>query len=222
MNHNDFLPRKDADFLQWTVNFLNVLVKIFQRIAFPESVYQSLLTLKNTFAAKLGIADAPETRTKPAIRDKDDARKALETSLRQAVGEYLSHNHLLTDADRESLGLPVYKNGHTPSPVAGEAPDVDVDTSTIAHLGIHFFKKGGSHKKGKPDGQHGAEIGWLISDTPPARWDELIHSAIDTNSPFTLSFENDQRGKTVYFALRWENTRGEKGPWTEILNAIIP
>jgi hypothetical protein len=31
-----------------------------------------------------------------------------------------------------------------------------------------------------------------------------------------------QRGKTVYFALRWENTRGEKGPWSEIMSAIIP
>jgi hypothetical protein len=37
-----------------------------------------------------------------------------------------------------------------------------------------------------------------ISDTPPARWDELIHSAIDAKSPFTLNFEHDQRGKTVY------------------------
>jgi hypothetical protein len=35
-------------------------------------------------------------------------------------------------------------------------------------------------------------------------------------------FENDQRGKTVYFALRWENTRGEKGPWSAIQIAIIP
>jgi hypothetical protein len=97
-----------------------------------------------------------------------------------------------------------------------------VDTSILAHLIIHFFKKGGSHRKGKPAGQHGAEVGWLLSDTPPLRWDELTHSAIDTNSPFTLSFENDQRGKTVYFAIRLENTRGEKGPWSEIMNAIIP
>jgi hypothetical protein len=66
------------------------------------------------------------------------------------------------------------------------------------------------------------EIGWTQSDTPITRWDELTHSNVDTNSPFTLSFENDQRGKTVYFALRWENTRGEKGPWSGIASAIIP
>jgi hypothetical protein len=222
MSSKDLFPRKDADFLQWTVNFLAALVKILQRIGFPEAVYQQLLTLKNTFSVKFNIAEAPETRTKPAVREKNDAHHALETSLRQAIGEYLTRNHLLTDADRDSLGLPVRKSGRTPSPIAAESPDVDVDTSVIAHLIIHFFEKGGRHRKGKPAGQHGAEIGWSISETPLTRWDELTHSAIDTNSPFTLSFENDQRGSTLYFALRWENTRGEKGPWSEIMNAIIP
>jgi hypothetical protein len=222
MNNSDFIPRKDADFLQWTVNFLAVLIKIFSRIGFPEAVCQQLIVLKDAFAEKFRIAEAPETRTKPAVRDKDTARKTLEKDLRKTIREYLSNNHLLTDTDRESLGLPVYKTTRTPSPVAAEAPDVEVDTSVIARLAVHFFKKGGSHKKGKPAGQHCAEIRWIIGETPPARWEDLIHSAVDTASPFTLAFENDRRGETVYLALRWENTRGEKGPWSEIMNAIIP
>jgi hypothetical protein len=28
--------------------------------------------------------------------------------------------------------------------------------------------------------------------------------------------------KTLYYALRWENTRGEKGLWSEIGMAIAP
>jgi hypothetical protein len=32
----------------------------------------------------------------------------------------------------------------------------------------------------------------------------------------------EDRGKKLYFALRWENTRGEKGPWSEIHSTIIP
>jgi hypothetical protein len=134
----------------------------------------------------------------------------------------LKDNPAVTDDDLNHMGLPTRSSGRHPAPVATEAPDADVETSTIAHLTIHFFEKGSNHKKGKPAGQHGAEIRWAMLDTPPARWDELVHSEIDTNSPFTLQFENDQRGKTVYYALRWENTRGEKGPWSEIQSAIIP
>jgi hypothetical protein len=222
MGNLDLFPRKDADFLQWVVNFLAALVKILARTKFPDATYQQMLTLKNTFSAKLLIADAPETRTKPAVRDKNDARKVLETSLRQNIGEYLTRNHLVTDVDRENLGLPVYKTTRTPAPVADKAPDFEPDTSVIGRLTMHFFEKGGKHRKGKPAGQHCAEIIWLISDTTPTRWDQLTHSAVDTNSPFTLVFENDQRGKTVYFALRWENTRGKKGPRSKIAGAVIP
>jgi hypothetical protein len=50
----------------------------------------------------------------------------------------------------------------------------------------------------------------------------LIHSEFDTASPFTLNFQGHERGKTVYFCLRWENTVGEKGPWGEIYSAIVP
>jgi hypothetical protein len=89
-------------------------------------------------------------------------------------------------------------------------------------VGIYFFELGSDRKKGKPPGQHGVEIRWAILETPPERWDELVHSEIDTNSPFTLAFERDQRGQKLYFALRWENTRGEKGPWTDIMNVAIP
>jgi hypothetical protein len=44
----------------------------------------------------------------------------------------------------------------------------------------------------------------------------------DTKTPVKLSFSGDQRGKTIYFALRWENNVGEKCPCSEIFNAIIP
>jgi hypothetical protein len=43
-----------------------------------------------------------------------------------------------------------------------------------------------------------------------------------THTPFTLEFDENERGKTIYFCLCGENTRGEKGPWSEIQNAIIP
>ncbi|MDR1273488.1 MAG: hypothetical protein LBK12_02965, partial [Odoribacteraceae bacterium] len=66
------------------------------------------------------------------------------------------------------------------------------------------------------------EIRWAISETPVVNVDDLTHSAFDTRTPFNLEFRGEERGKAVYFCLRWENTRGEKGPWSEIQSAIIP
>ncbi|MDR2628248.1 MAG: hypothetical protein LBC40_09470 [Dysgonamonadaceae bacterium] len=217
-----YLPNNDREFLSWVINFLKQLSQSLARFTFPADEYQKLSAQRTDFSQKLEIAEEPSTRTKPSVLAKNISRKLLEKTIQQDVKEFLMFNRNVTDEDREDLGLPIYKTTRTPSAVAKDAPDVDVDSSIIGRLIFHFFEKGNSHKRGKPDGQHCAEIAWVLSDTPPVRWEELIHSAVDTNSPFTLQFENDQRGKTVYFALRWENTRGEKGPWSQIYSAIIP
>ncbi|MDR0717551.1 MAG: hypothetical protein LBF50_09055 [Azoarcus sp.] len=44
----------------------------------------------------------------------------------------------------------------------------------------------------------------------------------DTNRPATLAFDESQRGKMLYFCLRWEGNTGLKGPYGEIYNTIVP
>ena len=175
------------------------------------------------FSTAFGNWRDPSQRTPVMTTLLEEAEKPFRVTYRQLYTGFLKSSPLVTDDDLQRMGLPKrHAGGNTPSPVAGKAPDFDVDTSVIGHVGIDFYEKEAGHRKAKPAGQHCVEIAWIVSDTPPTRWDELIHSAVDTRSPYTFQFENDQRGKTLYFALRWENTRGEKGPWSEIQSAIIP
>ncbi|MDR1283137.1 MAG: hypothetical protein LBK99_20295 [Opitutaceae bacterium] len=70
---------------------------------------------------------------------------------------------------------------------------------------------------------YGAELLYGIADgAGPLTFSQLTHSVFSTHSPFRIEFAEELRGKTVYFCLRWENTRGQKGPWSEIVSAIIP
>jgi hypothetical protein len=222
MSNSDFIPGKDAEFAQWARSFITALLPMCERIGFPVDLYQQLVTENNTFADKYNLAEAPSTRTKVIVLEKNEARKVLTQTLRQAVGEYISRNHLVTDIDRESLGLPIRKTTRTPAPVATTFPDIDVDSRMIRQLTFHFYEQGKKKSRAKPQGQHGAEIRWAIRDTAPTVISELINSSFDTHTPFTLIFDENLRGKTVYFCLCWENTRGEKGPWSKIQSAIIP
>jgi hypothetical protein len=174
------------------------------------------------FDAAYKIWKNPETHTPVTVKVLETAEGVFTVLFRTLEG-MLKSSPLVTAADLEAMGLPKRRSGGgTAAPVATEPPDSDVDTSVIRRLGIRFFEKGHGHKRAKPAGQYGAEIRWIISSTPPASLDELLHSDISTHTPFTLEFENNQRGKTVYFALRWENTSGKKGPWSEIRSAMIP
>jgi hypothetical protein len=44
----------------------------------------------------------------------------------------------------------------------------------------------------------------------------------ETRSPIELVFDENQRGKKLYFVVRWENGPKHKGKWSEIFMVIIP
>jgi hypothetical protein len=222
MNKQTSIPNKDADF-NIAQNII-VTTANTNRMAWGldgQWLDNDVLPKKADWESAWAAYENPATRNPTITYTKIEKREVYEKSLRLLVKNLQSNIHVTPD-DLRGMGIVVPSSSRKPAPVANKAPDSDVDTSTIGRVGIHFYEKDGDHKRGKPAGQHCVEIAWVLSDTAPTRWDELIHSAVDTHSPYTFVFEHDQRGKTLYFALRWENTRGEKGPWSEIMNAIIP
>ena len=221
MRTSHYIPRKDADFNTWTAVFLLELQPHLPDWGFPEEEYEYLTALYDEFAKWHKMAQEPSTRTGPVIVGKDTARGKLEKALQQDVKEFLTYNRKVSDSDREKLGLPVHKSLRTPAPVATNYPGVKVDSSIIRRLMIYFVE-GGHRTKARPHGQRGAIMQWIISDTPPANLTDLLHTSFITRPPFTLDFEEYNRGKTFYFSLCWENTRGKKGPFSPIISAIIP
>jgi hypothetical protein len=57
----------------------------------------------------------------------------------------------------------------------------------------------------------------LSADKPPAN--NLTHAVFVTGLCSAL---RKAAGKHLYFALRWENTRGEKGPWSRAVKGSLP
>ena len=151
-----------------------------------------------------------------------DTDKAFKETYRQLYIGFLKNSPFVTNEDLVNMGLPKRPTGRSTSV---PAPTSYVETTVTpigpAVIDIHFQDKGSEHKA-KPAGMRGAEIMWAILDTPPENWEELTRSSFNTHTPLRMSFENDRRGKTLYFAARWENTHGDKGPWSEIQSAIIP
>jgi hypothetical protein len=162
----------------------------------------------------------PAQRTPLITFAKNEAREAYEPLLRVLVRN-LEANTRVTDDDRRAMGIVVPTKTNKPIPPPDTYPGFRIDSGTIRRLIVHFFVTG-KKTKAKPRGVRGAEIRWRILDEPPMHVDDLLHSDFDTNSPFTLDFDENDRGKTVYFCLRWESNSGGKGPWSEIVSAIIP
>ncbi|MDR0667391.1 MAG: hypothetical protein LBF90_02080 [Prevotellaceae bacterium] len=208
-------------FFEWTGTFLTNLELLLDDLHFPVDVYECLKALYGVFSVKYQLAITPTTRTKVAVQDKNDARRTLEQAMQQCVREYLSYNHSLSNDVRKRLGLPVPKASRTPAPVAATSPFCSVDSGLLGHLRIAF--RDPAHKgKARPHGQRGVVVQWAVGDEPPDSLTAFPHTTFVARSPATLEFPYGDRGKTVYFCLCWENTRGERGPWSLVASAIIP
>jgi hypothetical protein len=100
-------------------------------------------------------------------------------------------------------------------------PEYSIDASIQGRLIVHFWDQSGESNR-KPKGVCGAEIRWEARETAPETAEDLSNSNFATRTPYTFAFTDREQGQRVYFCLRWENNRGEKGPWGAIVSAVVP
>jgi len=157
-----------------------------------------------------------------ATDDKDLKRKTSETLMRTQAAK-IQANPAITAVQKEALGVTVRKTTRTPVPVPSTTPALrSVDTSTRARLGLHFADAATPDSTAKPPGVGACEIREQIGGTAPLNPDAMACLASDTRSPYLATFPAIDVGKTVWFALRWVNTRGEHGPWSQLYPATVP
>ena len=220
MANSKTIPTKDADFNVWQEIISTAVEENVTAwgidAAWHTGSFKPACTEWNLAWEKY---ENPATRTTLITAAKKEKRTAYEKMLMILIAN-LRSNTRLTDDERRALGIHIRDTKPTPTPAPTSFPVVAIDTSMMRRLTISF-RDSATKSAAKPKGVHGAEIKWLIVSEKPLV-EDLINSAFDTRTPYTLEFADDQRGKTVWVCLRWENTRGEKGPWGDMESAIVP
>jgi len=219
MSNNRTIPTKDADFNVWQdIIAKEAIAKTNAWLLDPTWISGTLTPARTKWNTAWTAYENPATRTPLIIAAKQDARKDYEKVLTTLVGNFKS-NTRVTDDDRRAMGINIPDTTPTPAPVPTTYPILAIDPSTSRRLTINFRDSQAS-SIAKPKGIHGAEIKWLIADEKPTV-EQLTNSTYDTRTPYTLVFTDQERGKTVWICARWQNTRGEKGPWGDMESAIV-
>jgi hypothetical protein len=166
--------------------------------------------------------DNPLTQTPFANDNLKDAEKKI-IPLYRELANMLKKSPLVNNGDLEAMNL--HKKGphtHHHAPIADTPPAFYIIAVEGNRLRVFYYPEGARHRKGKPKGQHGVEIKWGFSSVVVINPENLPYSVFDTASPHTLQFSPNDYGKTVYIAMRWENTRGKKGPWSTVMTVNVP
>jgi hypothetical protein len=216
----DYIPTTLAEFGLFFDDLAAAIAANKTRWGIPDDEATDLQTAHLTFKTLFATAKDPATRTSVAIAQRNDAKTALTAKARQMIEFRIRRNPAVTTADLIAIHLKPY-NPPSPLPTPMTIPEIEVETPHPRVLHIKF-RENNARRSGKPAGVHGLECLWVIAETPPIHIKDLLHSAFTTRNPLELSFDEDERGKRVYFTVRWESGTGKKGLWSEIFSAMIP
>ena len=220
MSKTDYIPETFTGLAIFLPNLLNKASAYQSRLGINAADLAAYQTAVNAYLAANTIANDPAA-SKLDLQERQRLAEEARAATREFVNFNLRYNHAMTDNDRTDMGLTIPDTIPTPVPVPTTHPVFTPDLSDIIRVVLHI-KDSAKQTHGKPDGVHGCEIRWAVLDTPPTGIEDLVHSAFTTKSTYTFDFDLPQRGKTLYFCGHWENTRGEKGPWSQPQNTIIP
>lgn len=216
----DYLPVSDADFTVWTQNFITYANANLAALGLAASDLTPLQNAQTDWQTAYAANVSAQAQAQSARQTKDSARSEQESLLRPLVAR-LQSSPTVTDAQRQALQLTVRSTARTPAATPTSRPLATVDTSQRLQHTISFMDELTPNSRAKPDGVTGCEIWVKIGGPAPADPDELKYLATDTRTPYMAEFDGADAGKTAYYMLRWVNSRGERGPWSQTVSATI-
>ncbi|MDR2139872.1 MAG: hypothetical protein LBP50_10030 [Tannerella sp.] len=216
---SDYIPKKDSELVPWSANFTAQVTANASAWGIPSGEISGLQKAGESFAALQAKADSP-AKTSVIVAEKNAARRTLVNIIRTLAGFRLK-NPVITDAQRVALGLHVRTSTYTATTVPHTRPELEIEVVDFRRLKL-LFRDMGSRSRAKPGGVNGAVVAYAVLDAPPASPEALTRNVLATRTPYMLEFTEDERGKTVYVALCWQNVKGQRGPWSEIGSAVVP
>ena len=218
-----FIPRNMADFHQWFENF-NEYVKQKTSGQPPEWEHISVREqnkLRSAFdewkTVYLPLVNSRDIHAKDKIKE---GREKAEKVIRPFNRRHIQCDDV-TDFERTEMRVPNHDKTRTIHNEVREGMDLSLAIRGIRQIHGHIRVLGAS-SKAKPYGYDGAVLQWAILDNPPANVAELTNNMMVSRTPFTIHFDEADRGKKVYIAAAWQNRRKVRGPWSEIKSTFIP
>lgn len=220
---SNYIPRPDGDFSAWAQHYYDAVSKFYEEQGFDQELLTPLKKALDTWNGLYPAHVKAQAAAEGARQAKDAARAALEKEVRP-VTNFVQGYPKTTDADRAEIGITVRDTSKTPSPTPTTRPLVTVDPAARLTHELRLVDEGSPTRRGKPEGVAGAEV-WvkLIDAGQPAPTDPnaLSFLTMTTRPTLRTDFRAADGGKTAVYMLRWVNTRGEKGPWSEVTTATV-
>lgn len=217
MGGNHRFPSNDAEFGSYIVQCDNYISNQQPRL---NTQHDDLLQLNQLHVQWMNIFPLYanlDSRTTAITQQKNALRNQLEILLRKIFDDIPKSQ--LTIDDRNILNLPERDHTPTHAPIPDRAPVLAVDE--IGHLfhTIRFADPANPHTQAKPEGVASVELWYAVGVAPVVPAFALYGST--GRFLYRINFAETDVSKTASYKARYVNTRGEKGPWSAVISAVV-
>jgi hypothetical protein len=216
----DYIPRPDAQFNDWQVNFTDYLSANAAALGVGETEIKELLAQRAEWEDTYRQCLSAQAAATSAREAKDTSRNDWQGTIR-SLAQRLQASKTTTDAQRAALGITVPDRISTPAGAPTSRPSARIENRGGLRHTVNFVDENTPTRTAKPAGVMGAEIWVYLGDAPPADSQQMHFLGLDTSTPYEAKFEAADAGKTAYYRLRWVNRQGEAGDWGAIANAVV-
>ena len=218
-----YMPRPDGNFSAWANHYYEAVKKFYEEQSFDPDLLTPLQKALATWNAQYPAHVRAQAAAEAARQAKDAARAALEKEVRP-VTNFVQGYPKTTNADRAEMGITVRDTSPTPAPAPSSRPLALVESGQRLTHQLRLVDESTPTRRARPAGVLGAEV-WvkLVEADQPAPTDPaaLTFLTMTTKPSFRAEFKAGEGGKTAVSMARWVNTRGEKGPWSEVTMATV-
>lgn len=218
---SDYIPKNDAEFNLWQANLVDIISENATAWGISAEDVTNLKAKQTVWATAFEKASNKQNRTAADVASKNSAGDDFTKTIRDFTQLWLARNPKVTDADRVRMGITVRSNSHTPIPAPETFPVGSVDFSIRLQHAISFYDQASAHSNAKPEGVSGCEIYLKVDGDAPKSVDEMHFQGTCSASPYVVRFDVTQAGKIAWYWLRWVNRKGETGPWSAVVSAMV-
>ena len=220
----DYLPRKQAVLFNWQDNHVNVIDVNSVSWEIPPTNVTGLKGLQTIYVAayKTGSKEQKLTRTSGQAKAFKTAEKNYIAGIRKFNKQWITGNLLVTDAQRVDLGVTVRDIEPTPIGAVDFAPQLVVDKISGGKHKLRFSNPEDPKSKAMPKGQKiilRTAVG--IANLPEDQIPWSNNRIAVKRFLYTFDLNPSDKGKTAYYQAWYESNRGETGPLSAVVDAIV-
>jgi hypothetical protein len=222
-NNQSFVPTQDAKFNIWLAYLLTYVEEktsgespVWSHIPIQRVV--ELATCNAKWQAAFTKVSGPHTAVDTEA--KNDARKEATACVRAFVAQYLKFAPV-SDEDRTAMGLHNRDTHPTRINPPTTRPIMEIKPLGAFREEIYFHDETTAGKSPIPYGDNGCLLNYTWGPEPVEDYTVLLQSKLMTRSPFILTLPQEAEKQILSCAARWQNERGELGPFSEVETADI-